>query len=482
MANTLSRYYPILLIALLLAMHLPFINADPDTEVSVMSRGAWTDEGLNTIQVRNMVNHGYISMDECDNLIKTPYFGFVLVPFYSVFGTHIWVGRLLVLACSLIMFTFWVRDSETRFFGFTIGVLALMQFHTFHFSHYSMAEMMAISWIMLGIYSICRSAGGMNWLWAAASATCFSLAYYSKVTFAYAVVIPFMVGFIQLISDFKGIRTWKNLGVQTIVTGLFGTLFYFKWYVPNIRVFEMVNANQGQGRYDLSDPIGRFQFNLSEFIMTDGIEPFIVLVPVAFLTSLWIPLTNNKRTLFFALSAWLMLELHHGLLVNPPTRYLLPLFVSCVVLVAFFLSELRTSKLRKTVVWILLLGLGGYNLSYYSASLKRRTFQIEEVQNYLSNFDLENKTAIGVWGTTLAAETKARSIPIWNDFNVKVNPIAEYEPVLVFCEHGPTESGQADETFGIDLKLESDSVRQFDLWRYKVNLFWFSQQKKGATQ
>ena len=183
MANTLSKYFPFIVVGILLVLHLPFLHADPDTEVSVMSRGAWTDEGLNTIQIRNLVDHGYLSMDECDNLIKTPYFGFIQVPFYFIFGTHIWVGRLLVLSCVLSVLFLLLRKQETQLFGTAFAIIALLQFHVFHFSHYSLAEMMANSWIVLGIYLFWLSERKSRWIWVCASAVCFSLAYYSKITF-----------------------------------------------------------------------------------------------------------------------------------------------------------------------------------------------------------------------------------------------------------------------------------------------------------
>ena len=451
-----------------------------------MSRGAWTDEGLNTIQVRNFVNHGYLSMDECDNLIKTPFFGFILVPFYSVFETHIWVGRMLVLTCVLIVLFLFLRKQETRFFGVAFAVTGLLQFHVFHFSHYSLAEMMAISWILLGIYLLWLSEQKNHWIWLFASTTCFSLAYYSKVTFAYAVVIPFVVQYLQFLSNrihqnpFKR-SLWKGWGIQSITTGIFGGAFYLKWYLPNKHVFEMVQANQGTGRYDIGDAWNRFQFNLEEFILVDGITPFIILVPIAILGLTRTKFTHEKQTIFFGLLTWLIVELHHGLLVNPPTRYLLPLYFACLAIVVFGLSEVVASQARKTAFWISLLLLGGYNLSNYAASLSRRTFQIQEVQNYLSQFNIQDNTVLGVWGTTLASESQARSIPIWSDFNAKDNPILEYQPRIIFSEHNEAESGEAYSSKNINLLAEADSVKQFNLWRYKVNLFWLSDKEKRTT-
>lgn len=466
-----------MVIVLVGLLHAPFIFSDPDSLVSTRSRGAWTDEGLNTSQVRNFVNHGYLSMDECDNLIKTPLFGLALYSSYSLLGTHIWVGRLLVLSSLLMILFLFLRRCETRFFGTTLTIIALLQFHVFHFSHYSLAEIMAISWILAGIYLLWISEQKKHWVWMVAATACFPFAFLSKITFAYAIFIPFLVRFAQFISDSinhtqPSRPLWKDWGIQTLITAFFGATFYLKWYLPNKWVFEMVRANQGQGRYDMGDAWNRFHFNLNEFILVDGILPFILLVPIALFVLLRVKFTNDKQTLFFGLLIWLVLELHHGLLINPPTRYLLPLYFACLAIVAFALSEFSTSVFKRKVVWVLLIILGGFNLSHYAQSFSRRTFQIQEVQEYLSQFNLKNETIIGVWGTTLAAESKARSIPIWHEFNPKYNPIDIYKPRIIFSEYNENESGEAYILRGIDLKAEADSIKQFSLWRYDVNLYW----------
>jgi len=79
--KNISTYFGIILFGLLLVAHLPFLDADPDINISY-SRGPFTDEGLNTIQIRNLVNHGELNIEECDNLLKTPLFNFsLLIPF-----------------------------------------------------------------------------------------------------------------------------------------------------------------------------------------------------------------------------------------------------------------------------------------------------------------------------------------------------------------------------------------------------------------
>ncbi|MBS1659148.1 MAG: hypothetical protein JST18_13760, partial [Bacteroidetes bacterium] len=64
-------------VVLLILLHFPFLHADPDYFISI-GRDAFTDEGLNTSQLRNYINHGYLSFDECDNLIKSPLFNLLL--------------------------------------------------------------------------------------------------------------------------------------------------------------------------------------------------------------------------------------------------------------------------------------------------------------------------------------------------------------------------------------------------------------------
>lgn len=479
--DLLSKYYAFIIVAFIGLLHAPFILSDPDTLVSPISRGAWTDEGLNTIQVRNFVNHGYLSMDECDNLVKTPYFGFVLVPFYSLLGTHIWVGRLLILACVLVTLFVFIKDEDTNLFGMVLAIIGMLEFHIFHFSHYSMSEMLAISWILLGIYLHWRAKRQENAWWLVASATCFSLAYYSKVTFAYAVAIPFATGILQLAVDAaqgsgKTRTHLKDLAIITLVTAFFGGAFYLKWYLPNESVFDMVYTSQGQGRYDTAEAWERFKFNLNEFILVDGIKPFIMLVPVVLIFLLRTKFEQEKQLLFFGLIGWVVLELHHTILVNPPTRYLLSFDLACLALVSFGLTEAATNGLRKAIALIGFLILGGYNFSHYWDSLHRRTFQIESVREYLSHYDLKDRTIIGVWSATLASETQARCIPIWSEFNPKEDPIAEFNPPIVFSEHDEAESDEFYQTKGISLEAASDSVRQFDIWRFKVNAYWVKQQ------
>jgi len=478
----INKYYPFLIVGFIALLHLPFLTADPDTLVSVASRGAWTDEGLNTVQIRNLVNHGYLSMDECDNLIKTPFFGFVLVPFYAVLGTHIWVGRLLILSFILSVLFLFLKQRETRVFATVLSIVAMLQFHVFHFSHYSLAEMMAVTFILLGIFLLWFEGQRPHWFWTIASAVCFSMAYYTKVTYAYAIFIPLITCSLQFIFNVFGqqiaTRTiGKNGSIHIVVTAFFAAVFYLKWYLPNRAVFWLVKKNQGTGRYDLDNIWNRIRFNWDHFLRVEGVDPFVLLLPVALVGLLFLPnLKSKKRTLLFALLSWFVLELHHVVLINPPTRYLVSIFFVGLAIISFALAEITPSRSGKKLVYVILILLAGYNISNYWESLQRRSYSMLEVRRYLKNYDLENETVLGVWATSLTASTNARSIPIWDDFTAEKQLLTTYRPRIIFSEHDEKESGQAYKSNGIDLHAEADSVKQFNIWRYKVNLFWMKQQ------
>lgn len=473
----MNRLFPYLVVLFVALLHLPFLQADPDTEVTVVSRDAWTDEGLNTVQIRNFVNHGYLSMSECDNLIKTPLFGFALLPFYEVFGTKIIIGRAVVLGFVLLVLFIILRNEHTRLFGTALAIITLLQFHVFHYSHYSLAEMMAVSWILLGIFLLRKAEKGSRMLMAFATA-CFSMAYLLKITFAYAILIPFMVSYLSFLLARMDDQTpnrslFSNWSIQAAITAFIGGIFYLKWYVPNEEVFEMVKANQGTGRYDVADAWTRIQFNLQEFIMVDGMAPFVIIlavVVIGFLAKR--PFGSKNVVLFFGLASWFLLELHHVLLVNPPTRYLLPLFVSALALIAFSISEIGTSNAQKRVMFFILILFGGYNLFNYRSSYERRTHEIAAVQDYLSKHDLKSETLLGVWAATLGANTQARTIPIWSDFNFDKERIKNYHSNVIFSEPNEAESGDAFKALNIDLKADADSIQEFKIWRYQVGIYW----------
>jgi hypothetical protein len=475
-----SSFRALSVVTVLLLLHLPFLLADPDPTVTFMSRGPWTDEGLNTVQVRNFVNHGYLNMAECDNLIKTPFFGFVLVPFYALLGTHIWVGRVVVLGAVLLVLFVMLAYRPSRSFAMAFAVLGLLQFHIFHYAHYSMAEMMGVSFILLGIFLMRLAYELDSRKWLLLSGAAFGISFLCKVTFAYALLLPFIAVWLNFLSQrLRGRGSLRELVMDTVplagVAGFFATTFYLRWYLVHKDVFDLVRADQGNNRFDLSTAFDRAAYNWDNFINVAGMAPFFMLLVVA----LWaiVRVTDRgrgDRIMLFALMAWLLLESHRFLLVNPPTRYLVPLFAAVMALTAFGITQWKNTDSFRVVAIMLMIGLGVYNLSNYHDSLGRRTFVMKEVSDRLTALDLRNDTVLGVWATGLAASSQARTLPVWNGFMNYKDPLHTFRPRLVISEHDEADNSQAYRSQGIDLRAASDSVSSYQIWRYKVNLYWIS--------
>src|SRR5687767_14164908 len=95
-------FFSLVLWVILFFLHIPFITADPDINLSI-GRDAHTDEGLYSYQVRNFINHGSWTLQTSDCLLKTPLFELLLLPPLGIFGTKRAVARIFVLLLSLII-------------------------------------------------------------------------------------------------------------------------------------------------------------------------------------------------------------------------------------------------------------------------------------------------------------------------------------------------------------------------------------------
>src|SRR5688572_14675694 len=99
----MKQKIPLLISVLFLLLHLPFFNADPDTNIS-FSRDAFTDEGLYTSQVRNYLLTGEFHLEESDAAVKTPLFSGLMLSLFFVTGIHLITSRILVLFICLAVF------------------------------------------------------------------------------------------------------------------------------------------------------------------------------------------------------------------------------------------------------------------------------------------------------------------------------------------------------------------------------------------
>jgi len=485
--------FPVLLILFLL-FHFPFLTADPDTLVDLNTRGAWTDEGLYAAQSRNLVDAGSFSLHENSTFVRGPLFSILQLPFFYIFGTHLLVARLLVLvSLALSLLLFFKKFPENQMFLVFLGITALSQFQLFQFSHYALAELLCIALTFASLAFLIqwqeRFYFGRSFNTSLAFAQLFIfLAYAAKIQYLYLAALPSLAIFLLLIMRLpEKDRSSKKLFVQfgiSIGLMLAFLLLYALWYFVNKDFYNYIMLNETSGRFPLNWPdiLTITRFNIQHYLWTKEIKLLLILSCLALPGfALWKALSKRDIRLelifIFGLS-WTLLELHKLPMLYIPNRYLLSLFFALGILVAAGLMMLyRENSYGKALAFCFAISLGLINMSFNYEAYTRRTYDLEAVNHYLSDKNLDGAYVLGSWAPSLTWASEARAIPVWNQYFNWKDPINTFHPRCIITEFNEAESDHAYTQQGINLDSVSDSSRQFKIWRYDVKVYWI---KKGV--
>ncbi|MFH1120583.1 MAG: hypothetical protein V1775_12235 [Bacteroidota bacterium] len=477
------------LIVLVLLTHLPFLNADPDSLVSLNTRGAWTDEGLYTAQLRDFINHGTFYLYNNNGFIITPVLQILLFPFYSISGTNIIVGRMVALLLTIGVLVILSATGELRLPALFYLLLVALQYHYFQFCHYSMGEIFAINMFLLTMFALAKfeefisHQKKLRWL---LLAVLFSfLAYGVKIQFAYiAILVPGALLFKawSVPRKHKNIRKeyYKAFRISLLFTFALGLVYLAAWYLPNRDFYDHIMNYETSERFKSSLPglIEVYSFNFRHILLVPALWPLLLVTMLALfgLNALLLRKFKNRSiplVLIFAL-IWLLLEQHKIAMIYLPTRYFLSLIAAAGIAASLSLGLLvknhpSTIRLIIPVVFIL----AALNLTLVYQAWRRRTFDIQTVQKYLEKTSLDRKKPVlGIWAYTLASASKAPTIGIRHNYLNEKDPIRTYKPQLVITEFNQAESDSAWARQGIDLAAISDSVRRFRVWRYDLDFYW----------
>ncbi len=263
----------LVLLGLIFLSHFPFIEADPDLNLGI-GRGAFTDEGLNTIQVRNWVNHGELSLSECDNLLKTPLLGFPLAVTYKVFGTGHVASRLHVLMLLFLAVLLVGRKKENRIWAGIFLLTTLMQYHISQSSHFSMAEMLSVGSALLSVHFLVNALNPREFqkphrLHAFLAGLFISFTYYFKIQFIYLILLPAIVLLILWFSNNYLFRR-RIIHQGMILTGTvlaFLLIYLLAWYLPNKEAYDLMMAHQS-GEFSLTAKTWEYiRFNINFYFL-----------------------------------------------------------------------------------------------------------------------------------------------------------------------------------------------------------------------
>ncbi len=476
------------LLAGMFLLHLPFIEADPDNNIS-FSRGPFTDEGLNSIQLRNFIDHGYLDVAECDNLLKTPVFNMLLAAPYALLGTDLQVGRLAVLILALSMVFLFSKFKEMRWVAMIFTLLVMLQYHVFQFSHFALAEILSSLVIILSIsvYFFARRQENddKKRKWIIISVLLLSISYYLKIQFIYVVALPFIAYLLESFTANPDRENRRALIVPMVAGTLGPALVYILgWYLPNFSTYNFMMSHQS-GTFGISSQtFNILRFNIEHLFLKGP----VVILSIFHLVSLIIGIvllrlkpTGKFFILFSAAVAWNIIESHKLLMVYLPTRYQLSMIISAGFTISIVLAELlamsygaktnlkRIFSFAAVIVALLILSTNSF---HYLRIYQNRSYQIREVNSYLAENSSPGEVVIGAWAPSFTWASDNRSFPVWDGFLNYKDPVEKYRPLAIISEPDEEDSNQAYTGQGIDLYSVSDSTRTFRIGLWDVSVFW----------
>lgn len=470
-----------LCIGLLVALHLPFLQADPDGLLNWGSRSAYTDEGLYTSQIRNYINHGSFDINETDGFAKAPLFSAYLLPFLAIFGTHLWVARLAILLFfATTLYCFVKRNISQRYQAYAVGIIGL-QYFIFNYSHFAMAEILAASciiWIMHFYLSYTKSGRLLHIAWA----SLFGIAtFLIKSNHLYVIaILPSVLGITFLYDLIRQYNTLQKnlraLGLVMLINMVSGVLVYLLIYLPNKALYIKIYNQEVNTKFEstVEKLIERCGHNWDTIITAP--ELAIPLTVLAVVTILFVagkaPYFKEGKTaptlqLLLFSSIWLLIEMHKLSVLHLPSRYLVPAFLAVTVCTVALLEQIDFSRLKRVgmVTSLLTLVIGLY---YTSQAYNRRSFAIRDMNNFVASVTQPDRFVLGSWAATACWESKNVTMPVWENYFNDWGFMEKYHPQAIITEVDERDAEQIYTKRGVDLKAQSDSVKIFTIGNWQV--------------
>lgn len=471
---------PLSIIALL-ALHVPFMQADPEHLLSWHSRGAFTDEGLYTAQVRNLVNHGQLGINQSDGFAKAPLFQLFLVPYLYIGGTHLWLARLVVLlffAFTLytLVKTYWPQPYQ----AWAVGIVGL-QYLVFHYSHYALAEMLAVSFILWALNSYLRYINTQQLAWLIASTTALVAAFLTKTNHLYTLaILPALLGLNSIAALLnkertKALQQLKGLGITVGIYSLSGVLLYLLYFLPNQALYHKIFNQEVAQKFEptLQQLWERVLFNLGEIDKAPMLQ-YYLLASAALVLMMLIQGKTERPILLAAFSfaaIWFIAELHKLPVLHLPSRYLVPTFAACALLIASALPLLNKPLLKWAGLGIAAL-LITCNLYYWLQARQTRAYALHGLNLYMAQTVNADDYVLGSWAPAVCWDSKATTMPVWENYFNDRGFMETYQPKAIITEVNEADAEQVYTKRGLSLATQSDSVRQFTIGEWPVLVYW----------
>jgi len=472
------KWFPYFVILFFFITQIPFLQADADLNLS-HSRGAWTDEGLYTLQLRNWLNTGIWNLHETDAFLRAPLFNALLLPSFLLAGTGWLVARLTILL--LIVLTGIVLIRLNMFKQLTGIILPALLFNpvVFHYSHLAMTEIPATCFLLLAMAVFNHSIETKKTKQVLLANILVVAAVFIKISFVYAAaILPFAT--VALFSATTGTEKnfFKKQVLISVCTALgIALLFYAVWYFPNKVYLAKIAAIQSELKFDnnLHDLWERIKFthNLYREDVFMGYSVYLFYVTIFLLAVvLWKGKKIAEKPLLLFCMVWMGLELLKFINVYLPSRYLISTAVVNMLLFFVLLNEFKLPHLLQTAS-LLLFGIG---FTMITISYTNRTFQIKEANAYFTQTLKQNHTtAVGNWASVCCWNSKVYSRYCVKDYANQHELLLKPKVQLILTETDEGESAGAFAAIGYDLQAHSDSAVTFKIANWQVKGYWISQ-------
>jgi hypothetical protein len=472
--NPLNIFFVVLLLGYLFSQW-PFLIADADSSMAY-GRGSWTDEGLNTCQIRNFVNHGHFNLLDCDNLLKTPLFSAFLYPFFKIFGISLLKARLITTLFCISLLTSFLYNKLSTYIG-NVFLLSTMCFLPIHqYSHLCLAEMYAgliivFTGLFYAFHITKKNKQKLSYL-----ILLMSLSVLFKLQFIYILGIPFLIHSISFFADKTSFKKRELINLL-IYLGLILIVFCLVWYLPFKEEWKQI-AKQQSGGFSFSElTITLIWDNLQLYFLSRSYLPYTSLFLLSFAVAIYHffykKYSLQYRSLILFGSCWFIVEVHKLGLSYLPIRYMISFYLSMgfvfSIVLGNYLNELK--RYYKLFAWLSLTSIFALNTYKYTIAYQSRSFTVAQANSYLLSRTKKKDVIIGPWSPTLTWESEAYSFPIWTNFLGKRKITDYYHPNFIISEFNQEDSGFAYEKNNIDLKKVTDSLTQLKVVFWDLNIY-----------
>ena len=480
-------------LTILLVAHLGFIDADPNKDIS-FSRGAWTDEGMYTSQIKNTIITDHLDLEESTCFVITPLFSVINYMPYQFFGWSSKVSRLTVLLSILLLIAlFFFKQNQLKSITLILIPILFFEEHFFHFMHYSLAESIAIIFVFFGCFYLYKSVvqnSLKNIIYCTLFFTC---SFLFKIQFLYTLfIVPIfllMWYFFQKNRETNIPFSLKRMGLIFTLSFIVSLgLYFLVWYLPNKQMIDLVLNYSAEtriiqtGQLNVFGIIMEYLINFKNFFTDSFSSISIVTFFLLFFPLGFVLMFLKKTSLFYQINfliatSWFILELHKFSMNYLPTRYLLSMYFSMGWIIALVIYEVYKQNLgqiskRKTlatVVTVFSLLLTFHHFKALKRAYDNRSYDIQLANNYFSQYNFDKRPIMGTWASSLLRDSKAITIPFFEDYINHKNIVKRFNPKIIIFEEIEKDVLIKD---NIDIVKISDSIVPMKIGKYQLKIAW----------